>query len=416
MAVHCPARVAMPSLPLIDSPFHTRQSVLHSALCLLHFQSPLFTFHPGVSTFHRMTDTPFGRFLLPGPTEVHPDVLQAMLHPMIAHRGSEMIHLLEGLEQPLSRLFGTTRRVLIGTCAATGFMEMAVRCGVRQRVLALISGSFGARFAAIAEACGHEVVRLEVPLGHTIEPDMLRDALRRSDVDAVSLVHSETSTGALAPLAELAGVVREFDDRLLLVDAVTSLAASPVETDALGIDFVFTGSQKALALPPGLALGVASERMLARARTLPGRGAYLDLLAYDEAFAARQPTNTPAVSLFFALAEQCRRIDAEGGVAERWARHDAMRGAVEAWVDGAGGARGYSFLPSAGRRSWTVSCLRVPDGRSGREIVRAVRAAGWTLGTGYGPLKDSTIRIGHMGDHTVTGIEEALGVLEAVTP
>jgi len=359
-----------------------------------------------------MTEPAFGRFLLPGPTEVHPDVLRAMQRPMIAHRGAEMVRLLEEMERPLRQMFRTDRRVLIGSCAATGFMEMAVRCGIRHRVLALVSGSFGSRFAAIAEACGHEVVRLEVALGETVEPDMLHDALRRSDVDAVCLVHSETSTGALAPLPELAAVVREHDGVLLLVDAVTSLAASPVETDALGLDFVFTGSQKALALPPGLALGVASERMLARARTLPGRGAYLDVVAYDEAFAERQPTNTPALSLFYALAEQCRRIEFEGGIGARWARHDAMRQTVEAWIDGPGGALGYRYLPRNGRRSWTVSCLTAPKGRNGRDIVRAVRAAGWTLGSGYGPLRETTLRVGHMGDHTVATVEQALARLE----
>ena len=363
-----------------------------------------------------MTAVPFGRFLLPGPTEVHPDVLAAMLRPMMGHRGSGMVQLLAGLEVPLRRLFQTERRVLVGTCAATGFMEMAARCGIRNRVLAVAGGAFGERFAAVAQACGHDVVRLDVPLGATAEPDMLRDALRRTDVDAVTLVHSETSTGALAPLAELAPVVREFDDVLLLVDAVTSLAASPVETDALGLDFVFTGSQKALALPPGLALGVASDRMLARAKKLPGRGAYLDLLAYEEAFAERQPTNTPALSLFYALAVQCARIEAAGGPAARWARHDAMRQAVEAWVAGAGGAMGYRYLPEAGRRSWTVSCLRVPDGVNGRDVVQRVKAAGWTLGTGYGKLKESTIRIGHMGDHDVDGVRAALGALEGAQP
>lgn len=361
-------------------------------------------------------DSPFGSFLLPGPTEVHPEVLQAMTAAMIPHRGTAMVRLLEDLEAPLQRLFHTERRVLIGTCAATGFMEMAVRGGVRQRVLALVSGSFGARFAAIAEACGHDVVRLEVPLGETVEPDMLHDALRRTEVDAVSLVHSETSTGALAPLPELAAVVRERDDVLLLVDAVTSLAGSPVETDALGLDFVFTGSQKALALPPGLALGVASARMLERAKGLAGRGAYLDVVAYDEAFEGRQPTNTPALSLFFALAAQCRRIDEEGGVGARWSRHEAMRRAVESWVEGPGGTLGYRMLPRADRRSWTVSCLRLPDGRRGPDVVRAARAAGWTLGSGYGPLRESTIRIGHMGDHTVADVQGALACLEEVTP
>jgi predicted phosphoserine aminotransferase len=362
-----------------------------------------------------MPDVPFGRFLLPGPTEVHPDVLHAMLRPMIGHRGADMMALLAGMEEPLRRLFRTERRVLVGSCAGTGFMEMAVRGGVRSRVLALVGGAFGERFAGLAEACGHDVVRLEVPLGETVEPEMLRDALRRSEVDAVSLVHSETSTGALAPLAELAAVVHERDDVMLLVDAVTSLAGSPVETDELRLDFVFTGSQKALALPPGLALGVASERLLARAQRLPGRGAYLDVVAYAEAFANRQPTNTPAVSLFYALARQCERIEAEGGLAARWARHDAMRRAVESWVSGRGGALGYRFLPRESRRSWTVSCLRMPDGKSARTVVQALRARGWTIGSGYGPLKDASIRIGHMGDHTVETVTALLHEIEQVT-
>jgi aspartate aminotransferase-like enzyme len=356
----------------------------------------------------------FGRFLLPGPTEVHPDVLAAMTRPMMGHRGSGMVELLTAIEAPLSRVFRTQRRVLVGTCAATGFMEMAARCGIRSRALSVVGGAFGDRFAAVAQACGHDVVRLELPLGATVEPDMLRDALRRTEVDAVTLVHSETATGALAPLPELAAVMKEFDGVLFLVDAVTSMAGSPVETDQLGLDFVFTGSQKALALPPGLALAVASERMLERARKLPGRGAYLDLVAFVEAFAERQPTNTPALSLFYALEAQCRRIEAEGGIEARWARHDAMRRMVEQWVEGPGGALGYSFLPAAGRRSWTVSCLRGPAGVNGRDVVQRMKAGGWVLGTGYGKLKESTIRIGHMGDHTPEGVCAALEALERV--
>ena len=144
-----------------------------------------------------------------------------------------MVKLMQGFEAPLQRIWCTERRVFIGTCSATGFMEMAVRCGVKQRALSLVGGAFGERFAAIVTAAGRDVVRLEVAKGHTVEPDMLRDALKRTDVDAVTLVHSETSTGALAPLGELASVVHEFDDVLLLVDAVTSLGGIPVKTDAL---------------------------------------------------------------------------------------------------------------------------------------------------------------------------------------
>lgn len=361
-----------------------------------------------------MTPPDFGRFFLPGPTEVHPDVLAAMQRPMIAHRGQEMTELLSGMQPGLQKLFKTTRPVLIGTCAATGFMEMAIRSGVRHRVLSLVGGAFGHRFAAIGRACGRDVVQLDVPLGKTVEPDMLRDALRRSQVDAVTLVHSETSTAALAPVEDLAAVVSEFDDVVLLVDAVTSMAGLPVETDRLKLDFVLTGSQKALALPPGLALAAASERMIERAEEVPERGAYLDLVAYEEATRNNQPTNTPAISLLYALEAQLRRIDGEGGVERRWERHRLMYERVERWVDDNAQALGIGFLPDAGRRSWTVSCLTLPDGKSGRDIARECRSRGWTIGSGYGDLKETTIRIGHMGDHTPDGLDNLLTVLEEV--
>jgi aspartate aminotransferase-like enzyme len=356
----------------------------------------------------------FGQFFLPGPTEVHPDVLAAMTRPMIAHRGREMVDLMRRLEGPLQRLCRTKRRVLVGTCAATGFMEMAVRSGVRQRALSLVGGAFGERFAAIVAATGREVMRLEVPYGRTVEPDMLRDALRRTEVDAVTLVHSETSTGALAPLEQLAQVVHERDDVLLLVDAVTSLGGSPVETDALKLDFVFTGSQKALALPPGLSVGVASERMIERAKTVPERGAYLDVLAFDQAAADYQPTNTPALSLLYALDAQMQRIEETGGVTARWERHQRMREMVEAWTQNRGAELGVGLLPAEGRRSWTVSCLTVPAGRNARDCAYAIRDKGWIVGTGYGKLKTTTFRIGHMGDHSLERLQALLGVVEEV--
>lgn len=334
-----------------------------------------------------------------------------MVRPMIPHRGREMEALLAGLTTPLQRMFRTTRPVLIGASSATGFMELAVRNGVRQRCLALVGGAFGERFAHIVQACAREVVRLEVPPGATVEPEYLRDALRRTRVDAVCLVHSETSTGALAPLPELAAVTREFPEVVLLVDAVTSLAGSPVEPDAWGLDFVLTGSQKALALPPGLALGAASERMVDRARGLGDRGLYFDLVAFEQAFRRHQPTNTPAIPLLYALERQMQRITAEGGVEARWARHDAMRGMVERWVEEQAHRLGVGLLALPDRRSWTVSCVTLPTGKPGREVVQAVRRAGFVIGTGYGELKERTVRIGHMGDHTPAGLEALLVAL-----
>ena len=341
-----------------------------------------------------MTDTPaFGKFFLPGPTDVHPEVLAAMQRPMVGHRSSAMEQLLQGLAPKLGALARTARPVLVGTTSATGFMEMAVRNGVRRRALSLVNGAFSERFAAIVGATGKECIRLDVPLGGAVEPDMLRDALRRTPVDAVTCVHSETSTGVLQDVAGL--------------DAVTSMAGSPVETDGWGLDFTFTGSQKALALPPGLALGVASERMVERAKTLEGRGLYFDLVSFMEVAAKFHPTNTPAVSLLYALEAQMARIEREGGVEARWRRHDAMRRAVEAWS----ADREIAFVPQEGRRSWTVSCLRLPEGTRAKDVLGSLKQRGWTIGAGYGALKDSTIRIGHMGDHTVAALGELLPLI-----
>src|SRR5947209_10133190 len=269
----------------------------------------------------------FGRFFLPGPTDVHPEVLAAMQRPMIGHRSGAMEQLLARLEAPLAGLFRTARPVLVGTTSATGFMEMAVGNGVRHRALSLVNGSFSERFANLVRTCGKECIRLDVPLGCAVEPDMLRDALKRSPVDAVTLVHSETSTGVLQDVEALAAVVREFDDVVLLVDAVTSLAGSPVETDRWGggLDFVLTGSQKALALPPGLGLGAASDRMLERARTLPARGLYFDLVSFLEATTKPQPTNTPALSLLSALHARRAASARGGGGGGRGRRHDRRR-------------------------------------------------------------------------------------------
>jgi len=346
----------------------------------------------------------FGKFFLPGPTDVHPDVLAAQARPMIGHRSQAMEQLLRKVAPRLQAVGRTSRTVLVGTTSGTGFMEMAVRNGVRQRALSIVNGAFSDRFAKLVTACGKECVRLEVPLGVAVEPDQLRAALNKEKVDAVTLVHSETSTGVLQDVAALAAVAREFDEVFVLVDAVTSMCGSPVEPDAWGLDFVFTGSQKALALPPGLALGIASARMVERAKTLPARGLYFDLVSFEEAAVKFAPTNTPALSLFFALDVQLERIEREGGITARWQRHEAMRRRTEHWAV----EHGLALLPVEGRRSWTVSCIKLPAGKTAKDVTGKLKQGGWTIGSGYGSLKDSTIRIGHMGDLTEAHLEALL--------
>ena len=353
----------------------------------------------------------FGHNFLPGPSGVHPDIVAAMQRPPISHFGPEMADLMTGMERPLRHLFRTTRPVLIGTSSATGFMEAAVRAGVRQRLLAVVGGHFGERFARIAEACGKEVVRVVVPPGRTLEPAHLERFLDGPGVDAVSVVHAETSTGALAPLESLARVVRSRDDVLLLVDAVGSIGADPVEFDLWQLDFAFTGTQKALALPAGLALAAASKRLMERARTADAPGSYFDVHALERATRERRAASTPALPQLHALAAQLERIGAAGGVEVRWERHARLRRLMDTWC--AGHPR-FSLLAPPGFRSAAVSALRLPDGVASRAVVAALAQRGWLAAPGLDAQADAVVRIGHMGDLEPSNLEAFLAALDAV--
>ena len=357
----------------------------------------------------------FGRFFLPGPTEVRPAVLAAQQRALIGHRGEPINALMREIQPGLGEVFGTTRPVLVSTSSATGLMEAAVRNGANERVLSLVNGAFSERFARIARACGLEADVLEVPWGGVHDPDSLRARLRERRYDAVTMVHSETSTGALNPIAELAGVVREFPDTLVLVDAVTSAGGAPVRADGLGLDFVLSGSQKAMALPPGLAFGVASERMMERSASATRKGVYFDLIAFYNSLAKAQTPNTPAVTLLYSLAEQLRHISAEG-LEGRWARHTAMARRCVEWAEAMRERTGteLSVLAPEGFRSPTVTSLLLPPGRTGPEIAQAMKERGFVIGAGYGRLKPRSVRIGHMGDHTVEELERVLEALEEV--
>ncbi|WP_419163168.1 pyridoxal-phosphate-dependent aminotransferase family protein [Candidatus Palauibacter sp.] len=359
----------------------------------------------------------FGRFFLPGPTEVPPDLFDAMRRPVVGHRSPEVSRLIEEMQPAASRLFQTWRPVYLSTSSATGMMEAAITNLTRRRALCLTNGSFSQRFHAIAGATGRPADTLEAKWGEPNLPDRLRTALSEAPgrYDLVTLVHSESSTGVLNPLEELAAVVREFDDVLIAVDTVSSLAGAPVRTDDWGLDFVLTGSQKAVALPPGLALAVASERALARAREVEHRGFYFDILKFEKNLERWQTPNTPAVSLLFALDRQLARM-MEEGLEARWRRHDEMARRTYEWVERTAARTGqpWHVLAPEGYRSPCVTVIVLPDGLTGPEVASRARAHGYTVAAGYGPLKESSFRIGHMGEHTLDELEALLAVLDEV--
>ena len=347
------------------------------------------------------------RYFVPGPAFVREGVREAMTREIVPHRSPSFLDLYGRLGPRLEQVFRTAGDVLVATSSSTFVMEAALISTVDSEVLNLTCGAFSERWHAIARCLGKHADRVSAPWGEAIDPDVVRSALRRKRYEAVTVVHNETSTGVMNPLQEIARVVREESDALVLVDAVSSLAGAPVETDAWGLDLVLAGTQKALALPPGLTVFSLSERAADRAAGIKHRGFYTDLLRYRDKHRSGGTITTPAVPIVYALDLQLEHILAEG-MENRWQRHRRMAERAAQWVETVRG----EVVAAADARSWTVTCLKPPIGVSAPSLRQRCGEKGWTIGGGYGDWKSSTVRIGHMGDVQMKDLEALIEVLE----
>jgi aspartate aminotransferase-like enzyme len=231
----------------------------------------------------------------PGPTEVAPDILREMSRPVIGHRGEEMQAILGEIITRAREVFGApSHDIFLTGSSATGLWEAAVRNGVARRLLVPVCGAFSERFFEVALACGVAADRIDAEWGRAVDPAAVDAALATGAYDAVALVHNETSTGVVNPLASLAEVVRRHPDVLLFVDCVSSLAGMPVLVDRHGIDVALASVQKCLALPPGLAICAVSPRAMERSRTRPNKGYYFDFVRLKGFFDKRVPLATPS--------------------------------------------------------------------------------------------------------------------------
>jgi aspartate aminotransferase-like enzyme len=347
---------------------------------------------------------------LPGPTEVDPELLAVMATPLVGHRSTRFVAVVQDVCRRLRELFLTAEPAAFETCPATALMEAGIRNLVPRsgRSLHLVAGAFGARWQQIAAACGRTTEALPVAAGLAHDPAALAARLQQGPpVDAVCITHNETATGVLEPLAELAAVVHQHAPQaLVLADVVTSLAGAELRFDAFGLDFAFAGTQKCLALPPGLTLYALSARARERAATMPERGFLFDLPLALRDTNDGKTLATPCVPLVLALQRQLERVAAET-LPARWARHLALRDQTLAWATG----RGFRpFVTARAARSPTVSCVHAA-GADVAALAKRAAAAGFALDQGYGDLRGVAFRIGHMGDHDSHRLQRLLDAL-----
>jgi aspartate aminotransferase-like enzyme len=351
---------------------------------------------------------PHDKLFIPGPVEVSPKTMAAFSRPMIGHRSEDFKNLYRDVHPKLQKLFVTKQPVFLSTSSAWGVMEGSIRNLVDRGVLCCMCGAFSDKWLDVAKRSGKNAEPLQVEWGKHIDPKELDARLATGNFDTVTLIHSETSTGVMNPLTEICQTVAKYPGVLLILDTVSSFSALRIEMDALGIDIMLTGAQKALALPPGFSLFSASEKAFARAEKIPNRGYYFDILEFKKQQADWMTQSTPSIGHIFALQSKLEEIFAEG-LEARFARHACTNALVHEWVRGTG----FDFFAEEGFRTKTLTCVRNNKGIDVIAMAKKLREKHHlVIDPGYGPIRGKTFRLSNMGDETETTITHLLSCLD----
>ncbi|WP_338740267.1 alanine--glyoxylate aminotransferase family protein [Haloplanus salilacus] len=355
-------------------------------------------------------DYPDKTLYIPGPTEVRDDVIDAMAEPMFGHRMDRMTDLYTTIVEDTKEFLGTDNDVVVLTASGTEFWEASTLNLVDEHILCTTCGNFGERHAKVADRLGKDVDRLAYEWGTAVKPEDVRGRLEGSDTeyDVVTCVMNESSTGVRNPIEEIGDVVAEYPDTRFVVDAVSALGGDYVDIDAHGIDVIFASTQKAFAMPPGLAVCVVSEdaydqELESDAASWYG-GFQRTLDYYDR---KGQTHSTPAIPIMLAYRQQMKHM-LEEGHEERDRRHREMAEYTREW------AREYfDVYPEEGYESQTVACIENTRGIDVAETIETVSDRhDMVFSNGYGDIAEETFRIGHMGEHTVESIETLTDAIE----
>jgi len=349
---------------------------------------------------------------IPGPVEVSEKTFQAFRSPMIGHRGQGFKDLYAGIQPKLQQLLYTKQLVYLSTSSAWGVMEGAIRNLVAKKVLNCMCGAFSDKWFDVSKRCGKDAEALQVPWGSPIRAEDVDKKLATGQFDALTVIHNETSTGVMSPIYEIAALKNKYPDVMFIVDCVSSLTAVKVEFDALGVDVVLTGTQKAFAMPPGTAVFVCSPAALAKAATMKDRGYYFDFVEFQKNAEQNMTPSTPSIGHVYALASKLEDIAAEG-LENRYARHRKLAQMTRDWA----AKHGFTLFPEKGFESVTLTCVNNGAKPGGRvvdvpKLQKLVRDQGFLIDGGYGKIKGTTFRISNMGDETEATMNQLYAALD----
>ena len=352
----------------------------------------------------------YKKLFIPGPVDVKPEVLEKMAAPMIGHRSKEASELQHGISEKLRKLFYTREEILLSTSSGSGLMEGAIRSCTLKRAAVFSVGAFGKRWFEMAENNRVPADLFEVDWGKAVSATLIDEVLATGKYDLFTITHNETSTGVMNPVIEIAEVAGKYPDIVYCLDAVSSMGGTKIEVDKLGVDICITSTQKALGLPPGMSVCSFSRKAIERAKNVPHRGYYLDLLAIYDYIQKKdyQYPSTPSLSHMFAMDYQLDRILSEG-LEGRFTRHLDMAELVREWA-----REKFELFADEKHLSNTLTCISNNRGIDVAALNKELGNRGFQISNVYGKLKDKTFRIAHMAERSPDEIKELLDNIDDI--
>lgn len=352
------------------------------------------------------------RLLIPGPTEVSAEMLREQARFLIGHRAKEFSELYTGIIEKLSRFFQlpNSYKPTVTTSSGTLWFDIVGRSIVKEKALACANGAFSERFGKAIQACGKKVDFLEVEWGKAVKPDMVMEKLGSGEYDTLVICHNETSTGVRNPIYEIGKMVRSnYPNVMLAIDSISGMVGDKLLPSEIGCDVIFASTQKCFALPPGLAVGLVSDRALERGREVPDRGLYTNLVSILDYYERKHQTPfTPNIPLLYALDKRMDLLleETPEGV---YQRHKAMAEYTREWA-----MKHFALFAESGYESVTVTCVKNTLGKNVKELNEKLAERHFMISNGYGKLAEQTFRIGHMGEWDLEGIKEALWHIDEI--
>jgi len=352
------------------------------------------------------------RLLIPGPTEVSAEMLREQARFLIGHRGKEFAELYTGIIKKLNEFFRLpdNYKATVTTSSGTLWFDIVGRSIVKEKALACANGAFSERFGKAIQACGKKVDFLEVEWGKAVKPDMIMEKLGSGEYDTLAICHNETSTGVRNPIYEIGKMMRSnYPNVMLAIDSISGMVGDKTLPSEISCDVIFASTQKCFALPPGLAVGIVNDRALERAKEVPNRGMYTNLVRILDYYERKHQTPfTPNISLLYALDKRMDLLleETPEGVYER---HKAMAEYTRKWAK-----KHFALFAELGYESVTVTCVKNTLGKNVKELNEKLAERHFMISNGYGKLAEQTFRIGHMGEWDVEGIKEVLWHIDEI--